>query len=41
MQVQRKGTEAPVIQERIEKLKKAIDVNTLNPEALAKKIGNF
>jgi negative regulator of flagellin synthesis FlgM len=42
-QVQRKGTEAPVNQERIEKLKKAIlnGQYTVNPEALAKKIATL
>lgn len=42
-QVQRKGTEAPVNQEKIEKLKKAIQSGqyTINPESLAKKIATL
>jgi negative regulator of flagellin synthesis FlgM len=43
VQVQRKGTEAPVNQEKIEKLKKAIQNGqyNVNPEALAKKIATL
>lgn len=42
-QVQRKGTEAPVNQEKIEKLKKAIQNGqyNVNPEVLAKKIATL
>ncbi|MEP7702922.1 flagellar biosynthesis anti-sigma factor FlgM [Paraglaciecola sp. 25GB23A] len=42
-QVQRKGTEAPVNQEKIEKLKKAIQLGqyNVNPEVLAKKIATL
>ena len=40
VQVQRKGSEAPVNQEKIDKLKKAIQSGqyTINPETLARKI---
>jgi negative regulator of flagellin synthesis FlgM len=39
-QVQRKGTEAPINQEKVDKLKKAIQSGqyNINPEALARKI---
>lgn len=43
VQVQRKGTEAPVNQEKVEKLKKAIQSGqyNVNPETLARKISNL
>lgn len=43
VQVQRKGTEAPVNQEKVERLKKAIQNGqySVNPEVLAKKIANL
>jgi len=43
VQVQRKGTEAPVNQEKIDKLKKAIQSGqyNINPEALARKISTL
>ena len=43
VQVQRKGGEAPVNQEKIDKLKKAIQSGqySINPETLARKISNL
>ena len=43
VQVQRKGTEAPVNQEKIDKLKKAIQSGqyNINPETLARKISTL
>ncbi|KXI27882.1 flagellar biosynthesis anti-sigma factor FlgM [Paraglaciecola hydrolytica] len=43
VQVQRKGSEAPVNQEKIDKLKKAIQSGqyNINPESLARKISNL
>jgi negative regulator of flagellin synthesis FlgM len=43
VQVQRKGGEAPVNQEKIDKLKKAIQSGqyNINPEALARKISTL
>ncbi|MDP5032934.1 MAG: flagellar biosynthesis anti-sigma factor FlgM [Paraglaciecola sp.] len=43
VQVQRKGTEAPINQEKVDRIKKAIQSGqySVNPEALAKKIANM